>query len=496
MLGVWRRHTEFQDFLVENLSPRWEVDRSRITFYANLIEAAWLLDLDSAQPILAPFYSAVGRPSNQAPEVLRTLILMTLAGETSIPMWRARIQAEPILAIACGYPPEATPGIATLYDFFHRFWCGSLGPAIRRSLRSDNRKPGPDRKLPNRRQGVAGRLLKQVKKGRRFHNRPERVIQMLMASTVVEPSAARNLLGDTSRLRLAADGAPLETGGSSRGTRTCKCHEQGVYRCNCPRKYHDAEANRGYDSHHKRYFYGHTLYHVTAADSPHDLPVYVRLTQGNRHDSSTGMISLVETLDRYPEFRITTALLDSAHDNTATYELCYREGIAPYIDVNQRSEKKDDDGPRNPIGVTSDGTPICAAGHTMKYNGFNPGRARTKFRCPLVASGTGTCSCSDSDYGRVVYTYPDASRREPPVPRDSKAWKDTYKRRTAVERSLKRTLVDYSVEHTRVRGRCHWYWRTTLAAMAQHVDAWLVHARELGREPLHWLRQTFQPAVT
>lgn len=57
LLGTWRCHAQFQAFLARELAPRWTSDRPRIEFYADLLEAAWLLDLDPALPVLAPHYS-------------------------------------------------------------------------------------------------------------------------------------------------------------------------------------------------------------------------------------------------------------------------------------------------------------------------------------------------------------------------------------------------------------------------------------------------------
>lgn len=46
------------------------------------------------------------------------------------------------------------------------------------------------------------------------------------------------------------------------------------------------------------------------------------------------------------------------------------------------------------------------------------------------------------------------------------------KRRTSSERCNKRMKVDYHLEDARVRSRKHWFVRTALVAMCQHIDAW------------------------
>ena len=480
MLGTWRCHADFQDVLVRELKSRWTSDRSRIEFYSDVLDAAWHLDLDPARPIVAPHYSGEGRPSHQSPEVLRSLILMTCAGQTSIPRWHKQLLGEPILAIACGFSPGKIAAPASFYYLCGLLWPDETGPVVRRTKKAPRKMPkSDDGKLPLKNSGVLQRLFAQAQEGRRFHLRPERFLQELMARVVVDESARRQLLGNPEQLAVSMDGSPLETGASAYGKRICTCE---TLRCSCPRRIEDAYANRGWDSFHKRYFYGYTLYHVTASDSFHDLPIYVRLTQGSRHDSVTGFVSLVEALDLYPHFTFRKLMADSAHDNAPTYQYCYAHHMAPYIDFNSRVQGKSF--LESPIGFTSDGAPICSVGCTMLSHGYNPGRRRHKWRCPRES---GECACSPSAYGRVVYTYPNGSLREPPVSRDSDAWKTAYKRRTTVERSLKRTLVDRALESCRVRRKHHWYWRATLAAMAHHIDAWVWQARQ-QRGPMAWLK--------
>ena len=53
-------------------------------------------------------------------------------------------------------------------------------------------------------------------------------------------------------------------------------------------------ANWGWDSYHERWFYGHTLYAITAADSYNDLPLLLHLTQASRHDSGTFVVACVQ----------------------------------------------------------------------------------------------------------------------------------------------------------------------------------------------------------
>src|SRR5690606_29410127 len=134
-------------------------------------------------------YSAMGRPSNQAPEVLRGLIVMTCAGQTSIPRWHKQLLGEPILAIACGFEPGCIPPVSSFYYLCDLLWSGETGPAVRCTKKRPKKKPRDGEKLPPRHQGVVDRLCKQAEKGRRFDNRPERSLQEVMARVVVDKSA-------------------------------------------------------------------------------------------------------------------------------------------------------------------------------------------------------------------------------------------------------------------------------------------------------------------
>ena len=138
-----------------------------------------------------------------------------------------------------------------------------------------------------------------------------------------------------------------------------------------------------------------------------------------------------------------------------------------------------------PLRVTEDGVPICLAEQPMLYQGYCAKRMRLKWRCPLAAKGLplATCphfahECSDSAYGRTVYTYPRQNYRLfSRLRRGSPLWELHADRRSCAERSIKRKKLDFGLDHTHIAGRQRWFFRVMLAAMCQHLDAWAQHAR-------------------
>jgi hypothetical protein len=91
--------------------------------------------------------------------------------------------------------------------------------------------------------------------------------------------------------------------------------------------------------------------------------------------------------------------------------------------------------------------------------------------CPHFAH-----DCSDSTYGRTIYTYPKANYRLfTRLPRGSLLWELHADRRSCAERSVKRKKLDFGLDHTRIAGRERWFFRVMLAAMCQHLDAWSTH---------------------
>lgn len=473
MLGYWRTHSEYQSWLETKLISLKPTHEAEIRFYANLIEKVYVLDLDPVKNVIAPLYSAKGRPACNQPEILRALIVMLDCNIHDITNYVERLKASPVLAAICGFEGK-TPGVGTFYDMLNRLWLFDAPQKIIRIPKSKKRKrPKSGDKLAPRHPGVVKKLVDKVLQGRVITHRPERVLQLILKECAVKPSSKLGLLGDPDNLAIAGDGAPLLTGASPYGKRLCNCHSQGIYRCTCKRSFTDPNANWGWDSYHEQWFYGHTLYSITSANSPNDLPLLLRLVQGSRHDSVTFVFAWAELLSLYPEFKFTKALLDSAHDVYDIYRLLAASQTEPLIDLNKRAKGKKNS--PVPLAVNENGVPLCPCGLPMLNWGFNQKRCRIKWRCPHFKDRS-KCpknqECSPSKYGRVVYTKPVWDPRLfTATPRGSRAWKKAYARRTSVERSLKRILVDYKIENANVRSKKHWFWRATLAAINQHLDA-------------------------
>ena len=48
----------------------------------------------------------------------------------------------------------------------------------------------------------------------------------------------------------------------------------------------------------------------------------------------------------FTDWNISALILDSAHDATAVYEMCSKNSITPFIDLNPRGTKSAEDKPR------------------------------------------------------------------------------------------------------------------------------------------------------
>lgn len=477
MFPIVRSFKGYQDFVAQQLK----------TFYSNnflfllpadwvLINKFWLTDLSRTSDILKLSFSKFGPQPHDPADLFRSYLLMLQTGETSITKWVDQLRRVPLYAIISGFVPGGIPGVGSFYDFFKRLWVldsPNISSNLKRKRKKAKRGKKKGQKAPTTTPGKVARLVKFLNRCSSLKSQPFDRIFSLFKELFVSRSAKLGLLGDTQNLCLAGDGTPVRTAVFPRSKSVCDCHSKGLHSCDCSRIYSQPDCDSGWDSYRECFFAGYHLYMFTAANSKYDLPIYPRLHKASRHDSVSMLISAYELLHRFSDFSWSMVLLDSAHDAIPIYQFFSKLKINSLIDLNERrkgqSTYKDD------FFLSPSGIPICTKGLEMKDNGYDYSRCRRKYRCPLVSNGVVTCDspCSDSSYGRCIYTYTkDNPRLFPPIPRDSLEWKNTYKRRTAAERCNKREKLDYSLEAGRHRSTKMWTLRIYGIMMCQHMDAW------------------------
>jgi hypothetical protein len=467
-------------------------------------------NLDAAYPILArPYAVAWGRPARHPVCMLRSCLAMMLCGVTSFDAWVALMRDEPFYALISGFDPQDVPGVGTFYDFQDRLLqrprqsrTTRRRPYQRRDQR-DKAKHHKDKNDLRPHQDIVNRLadrilvrpdqpacLAAILAGKGDFSalpRYEQTLQPLFFACFVARSVELQLI-DLQQLHVAGDGTKLPTWANPRGKKLCDCDNRGKkpeQRCRCHRAYRDPLALWGWDSYRQRWVYGHSIHELTSYSLQHrcQLPLVVSMADCGRHDSVHGLVALYRGRETFG-LPIQTASLDAAYDAIGLFRLATRRwSTALVVPLNERN--KDNLRYAGPLHLEQ-GVPICLAQLPMKRWGFCPDRLRIKWRCPLAAAkktpDVTSCphfshDCSDSAYGRVVYTYPKENYRlHTLIPRDSHLWQCHAKRRSCAERSVKRKKVDFGLLQTRTAGRDRWFFRVMLAAMCQHIVAWLIHA--------------------
>jgi hypothetical protein len=325
--------------------------------------------------------------------------------------------------------------------------------------------------------------------------------------TVFVPGSVARRRIDLNDLHVAGDGTHLRTGANSHGHKLCTCDNRDKPRSehgDCWRRFHDPLASWGWDSYRECYVYGHGLYELTAYSLQHNcqLPLVINVLDNHRHDSVAYLAAVHEAVDRLG-FHVATASLDKAHDALALYRLGVEHWrLDSVIPLNERHTGHFQFAP--PLRLTEDGLPFCPAEYSMRDQDCCAKRMRLKWRCPLAAKGLPltTCphfahDCSDSPYGRTVYTYPRQNYRLfSRLRHGSPLWKLPAVRRSCAERSIKRNKLDFGLDHTRLAGRQRWFFRVMLAAMGQHLDAWATHAPTNDSTSVFLPRFTAAPRLT
>jgi hypothetical protein len=217
------------------------------------------------------------------------------------------------------------------------------------------------------------------------------------------------LLGDISELSVAFDSSSYKSGASHYGVKVCDCRLKGIYNCTCPRRFSDPEATWGWDSYRNQWFYGSTLFTVTASDNPYDLPVYMRIVQANRHDSVTTIFTLRDIHSLYYDLKFKHFIADGAMDNYPTYDLLKHYNMIPFIALDFHTKLKFNYPHPDILCFDDKGKSICPGG--IPYQNWDYSKPKgIKNRCWFACHGQKPpqdCLCSNSPYGKVIYIKPD-----------------------------------------------------------------------------------------
>lgn len=480
MLGYYRNHKDYTTFVLTELGKLSETRPDQINEYKNAVMKMLTLDLDPMLSAIKSLYSPIGRPAEVQMEIFRSFVLMKHM-RIKLDNWVDKLSQNPVLRTIAGFTPDNMPKTSSYYDFINRIVPLKELPEVKHVIKKPKEKLKKGEKMPPKNPGIVAKLVEQVITNeerflKRLARRPERFLQRIFARVSVDASVKAGLIPKS--VDVSGDGTCIETGASSYGKKVCKCREAGIYNCTCDRKFSDPNANWGWDSYKGHCFYGHTGYFISACnrDLRIDLPLYLRLVQGSRHDSVSAVVALSEFRELNPDLRINTFISDSASDNYATYNLLHHWDINAVIALNP-TNKGNNKYPA-PVGLDTNGVPVCPSGRKMLYAGYSKGRSRIKWRCPRAFTQGGLeryrpCpNCSESSYGRVVHTKPSWDiRLFTRIPRGSDEWKAKMRQRTAAERVNNRILHDYEIEGGDTRGKKRISFMVTLAAINVHLDA-------------------------
>ena len=484
MLIHWQSHQEYLNFLHETKIHPDSSQRTRLRLeFGPVREKLCLLDLDPVMEYLSAFYSPVGRPAKNQVQIIRSLILMVMLGFTSLAAWLRKLKADSLPAVLIGCDPDSLLPPGSYFDLMNRLRAQSR--ESRRSGRKDlfpkhkngkpSKKPGRGKKLPNRHSGITDRLAAYALKHEDFPFHYEERLQHLFRFAAILPSLTDGLI-PADGLTLSGDGTCVHSHASPYGHKVCNCMENGISHCSCKRHFSDPDAHWGWDSDEEVFYFDHTLYMLCSHNARYgvDLPPHIRFLDARRNDSVSAIVSLREFRTLNPDIPVRDICLDVAHDNYATYGLCRKWMIRPFIDLN--SNRGRPDSIPDSISIDKDGTPLCMAGFRMVNWGYCRQKHSRKWRCPPVCGRVDSCpckeKCSSSPYGRCVYAKPDRDiRLYTPVPRGTGEYKEIYSNRTSCKRVNNRVLNDYHLHDMGIHTRKWYSFFTMIICICIHLDA-------------------------
>ena len=485
-------HKQYQQQVTVQLKKYYPNLRRDLDYDSRrLVEIFYQLDLSKSISILRSTYSAHGPLPFDPAAMMRSILLSILTGYQSYTVWARQLHLNRLYAIISGFEPGCTPAAATFYDFIHKHLWSRMPKNFCEALRLP-----PARKVQKPK--VKGDKADSIEKisvddlYKKYDNKDPEIdarLEKLIALFIdifVDGSVSRGLL-DLDHLVLAGDGTPLQTSNRERSRLPDRTEEDDPFHPdpNKKRLYSQPDCDVGWDSSRGMFYSGYDLYLLTAVTGDHDLPVFATVQKASRHDSLSFIETWYQMLVAYKHqkkyLKVQELLLDSAHDNKATYQHFLDSGTKLLVDLNKRGTVEEI---RRNYTLNDNGVPICSKGIALTRDGFADGAHTVyKYRCPYAYLGTDnikakcSCPCSDSDYGRVIKVSKASNPRlvcDPP--RGSEEWKTEYKKRTGAERCNDKLKENLQLKNGRYRSSQMCYSRFFCSMMCLHLTAWELHA--------------------
>lgn len=402
--------------------------------------------------------------------MFRSFLLMILMKEHDIKQWVRRTRESLFIGVLCGFKPGAAPGIGTYYDFEDRIVRGKFRPGITAEIRKNGPKGRYLRNLKEEKEAkkearklkkefnphdsqsdsLVTELLKNAEKPRPDGLR--KVLGDFLFTAAVIPSVEHGLITGTEKLTVHGDGSVQETAASARGKSVCGCKEK----CECQKSCTSDTAAWCYSSVHSAYKFGDRFYHIVLTQNGHGFPLLTIMPGGNESDYTLSLEAFDTLLKIIREHKLNMNIGifagDGHHDSYAHYRYFAEKDVVPVVPLCENSVKNPAVSAENGKTVFSgDGIPLCPHGKPMRRHIFNKRKQTHVYSCPakrnthrggksVYVFHAGDCpqkaDClTGSSLGPFVYVKQETDPRlYPPIPRNSKKYKEIMNLRSGSER--------------------------------------------------------------
>lgn len=320
---------------------------------------------------------------------------------------------------------------------------------------------------------AARKAAKQQWRERRQAAREERQARQVKRAARTPGPGATSTAGATT----APAEAPALRKSQSKTVKNCRCRDRRS--CSHDWVLSDPGAGtvvKGTKTGKKKYWAHKAAVLSTTSGVPLDAHA---MTDAATHDGEPVVPHLEIFFQTYPKLKsvFTNLLADAAYDDEETKQKVEDQfGLTMRTPVNPRSIRtRTEDLGRGMKSLSPVGTLTCKADREMAYKGVSFERERFIYDPPRLATGEVACltcplreSCCrrDNTQGRQIEVafdqLPHINPAEPPM---AKRFKVLMRRRTSVERAIKRIKLDFGDDHLTRRG--------TLAFQA-HLDRSLI----------------------